>query len=222
MNLAIVVPIKSFGAAKHRLDGLLERAERVQLARAMAEDVLEMVARVEGPGHFAVSEDPEALALATRYGIEPIEDRAVQGQSAAVRQGFDAAWDRGFSAAVTIPGDVPGVSLDDLQALCTYRPEVEVVLVPDRDGLGSNGLRLIPPHAIALRFGEDSLRLHQDEAERAGRSMVVLPLPSLAVDLDRPEDVAAYLRWAPPTRALQVLGDLKITDRLLAFPQRRA
>jgi 2-phospho-L-lactate guanylyltransferase len=212
VNLGIVVPIKAFGAAKHRLDGLLERAERVQLARAMAEDVLEMVARVEGVRHFAVSEDPEALALATRYGIEPIEDRAVQGQSAAVRQGFDAAWD----------GDVPGVSLDDLQTLCTYRPEVEVVLVPDRDGLGTNGLRLIPPHAIALRFGEDSLRLHQDEAARSGRSMVVLPLPSLAVDLDRPEDVAAYLRWAPATRALQVLGDLKIGDRLLAFPQRRA
>jgi hypothetical protein len=52
--------------------------------------------------------------------------------------------------------------------------------------------------------------------------MVVLPLPTLAVDLDRPEDVAAYLRWAPATRALQVLGDLKIGDRLLAFPQRRA
>jgi 2-phospho-L-lactate guanylyltransferase len=222
VNLAIVVPIKAFNAAKHRLDGLLERGERVQLARAMAEDVLEMVARVPGVGHYAVSEDPEALALAGRYGVETINDRAVQGQSAAVRQGFDVAWDRGFSAAVTIPGDVPGVSLDDLQALCTYRPEVEVVLVPDRDGLGTNGLRLILPHAIALRFGEDSLRLHQDEAERAGRSMVVLPLSSLAIDLDRPEDVAAYLRWAPATRALQVLGDLKIGDRLLAFPQRRA
>ena len=222
MNLAIVVPIKSFSAAKHRLDALLQQTERVRLARAMAEDVLETVGRATGYGHFAVSDDPEALALAARYGVEPIEDRVSQGQSAAVRQGFDAAWDRGFSAAVTIPGDVPGVSLDDLTTLCTFRPEVEVVLVPDRDNLGTNGLRVIPPHAIALRFGEDSLALHQAEAARAGRSVVVLPLASLAVDLDRPEDVAAFLRRAPATRALQVLVELKIGDRLLALDQRRA
>lgn len=222
MRLAIVVPIKSFGAAKHRLDGLLERSERVRLARAMAEDVLETAASTHGYGLFAVSDDPEALTLARRFGIEPIEDRAAAGQSAAVRQGFDAAWARGFSAAATIPGDVPGVRIEDLQALCTYRPEVEVVLAPDRDGVGTNGLRLVLPHAIALRFGEDSLALHQAEAVRAGRSLAVLSLPSLAMDLDRPEDVAAFLRLAPATRALQVLLDLKIGDRLAALQQRPA
>jgi 2-phospho-L-lactate guanylyltransferase len=220
MRLAIVVPIKTFSAAKHRLDGLLEREERARLARAMAEDVLETVARTTAYGHFAVSDDPEALALARRYGLEPVEDRAAQGQSAAVRQGFEVAWDQGFSAAVTIPGDVPGITLADLEKLCTFRPEVEVVLAPDRDGLGTNGLRLIPPHAITLRFGEDSLKLHQAEAARAGRSMAVLALPSLALDLDRPEDVAAFLRLAPPTRALQVLTELKVGDRL-STPQSR-
>lgn len=220
MRVAIVVPIKSFDAAKHRLDGLLDRPERMQLARAMAEDVLEAVARLDAFGHLAVSEDPEALALAGRYGIEPIVDVAVQGQSAAVRQGFEAAWDRGFSAAVTIPGDVPGVRSDELEELCTVRPEVEVLLAPDRDGIGTNGLRLIPPHAITLRFGEDSLKLHQAEAARAGRSFAVRSLPSLAVDLDRPEDVAAFLRQAPATRALQVLAELKVGDRL-SLPQPR-
>lgn len=220
MRLAIVVPIKSFGAAKHRLNGLLDREERIRLAWAMAEDVLETVASLAGYGHFVVSDDPEALSLAARYRVAAIEDRAVQGQSAAVRQGFDAAWERGFSAAVTIPGDVPGVRVDDLEELCSFRPEVEVVLAPDRDGLGTNGLRLIPPHAITLRFGEDSLKLHQAEATRAGRSVAVLPLPSLAVDLDRPEDVAAFLRLAPPTRALRVLTELKVGDRL-STPQRR-
>jgi len=160
MRLAIVVPIKSFGAAKHRLDGLLEHQERVRLARAMAEDVLETVAATPGYGHFAVSDDAEALALARRYGLEPITDRLVAGQSAAVRQGFDAAWASGFSAAATVPGDVPAVTVEDLQTLCTYRPEVEVVLAPDRDGVGTNGLRLVLPHAIALRFGEDLSLIH--------------------------------------------------------------
>ncbi len=222
MRLAIVVPIKSFGAAKHRLDGVLEHAERVRLARAMAEDVLETVAGTPGYGHVAVSDDLEALALARRYGLEPVMDRLVAGQSAAVRQGFDAAWASGFSAVATIPGDVPGVTVDDLQTLCTYRPEVEVVLAPDRDGVGTNGLRLVLPHAIALRFGEDSLRLHQAEAARAGRSVAVISLPSLAVDLDRPVDVAAFLRLRPATRALQVLLDLQIGDRLAALQRHPA
>src|SRR5260370_18445695 len=127
-----------------------------------------MVGRVQGIGHFAVSEDPDALGLATRYGIEPSEGRAVQGQSAAVRQGFDAAWDRGFSVAVSIPGDVPGGSLAHLQTLCTYRPGVEVVLVPDRDRLGTNGLRLGPPPALPPPFAVASPRLPLGDARAHG------------------------------------------------------
>ena len=145
-----------------------------------------------------------------------LEDRRLQGQSAAVQQGFAAAWDQGYTAAITLPGDVPGVSVEELRDLCSYRPELEVLLARDRERVGTNGLRLIPPHAITLRFGEDSYRLHRDEAVRANRSFETHDLEGLGCDLDRPEDVMAFQRLQRDCRTLRLLTALRVFDRVPA------
>ena len=170
MTLAIVVPVKSPRRAKHRLETVLSEPERERLAGVMAREVFAAVSGLTMYGRFVISDDPDILEVGRRFGLEPLLDRVGQGQSAAVRQGFAAAWEQGFTAALTIPGDVPAVTPQELTDLCTYRPEIEVVLAPDRERLGTNGLRLVPPHAITLRFGEDSFSLHQAEARRANRS----------------------------------------------------
>ncbi len=221
MKLAIVVPIKARGPAKQRLAPIFDPLERATLAKAMAEDVLQIVSRLHRVGRFAVSDDPDVLALARRLGIEAIEDRAMQGQSVAVGQGFAAAWERGFRAALTIPGDVPGVDLGELEELCRFRPELEVVIVPDREGLGTNGLRLVPPHAITLRFGDGSLALHRAEAVQSQRSYAIHTVPSLARDLDRPEDVELFLREEPDTATLRVLRAFKAGRLISASGSRR-
>jgi len=221
MKLAIVVPVKAQGPAKQRLAPIFDPLERARLARAMAEDVLRIVSQLRRVGRFVVSDDLDVLELARSLGIEPIEDRAMQGQSAAVRQGFAAAWERGFRAALMIPGDVPGVDLVELQELCQFRPELEVVIVPDREGRGTNGLRLLPPHAIALRFGERSLALHHTEAIQNQRSYAIHAVPSLACDLDRPGDVELFLREAPDTATLRMLRAFKAGERVSASGSRR-
>ena len=214
MRLAIVVPIKSYERAKQRLNGLLTEHERIRLATVMTQDVLATVTQLPEYGLFIISDDDQVLELGRQLGMEAVEDRARQGQSGAVRQGFDAAWARGFAAATTIPGDVPGVTPDELRELCESRPEVEVLLAPDREHQGTNGLRLVPPHAIALRFGEDSYRLHEAEAARAHRSFAVKELAGLACDLDRPEDVVAYMALGRETATLRLLRDLRVLDRV--------
>ncbi|TMF58053.1 MAG: hypothetical protein E6I16_11995 [Chloroflexi bacterium] len=151
-----------------------------------------------------------------RFGLDPLIDRVSQGQSAAVQQGFAAAWERGYTAALTIPGDVPGVTVTELEELCTYRPEIEVLLAPDRDRLGTNGLRLIPPHAITLRFGEDSFNLHRAEAVRAHRSFAVHVVAGLEHDLDRPEDIASFMQLGRDTATLRLLQEFTAAERLLA------
>src|SRR5439155_20622933 len=134
------------------------------------------------------------------------------------QQGFAAAWERGYTAALTIPGDVPGVTATELEELCTYRPEIEVVLAADRDRLGTNGLRLIPPHAITLRFGEDSFNLHRAEAVRAHRSFAVHVVAGLEHDLDRPEDIASFMQLNRDTATLRLLQEFEAAERLLASP----
>lgn len=222
MTLAIIVPVKSPLRAKHRLNALLSEEERIRLATTMAGDVFRVVAALEEYGRFVVSEDPAVLQQAQSYGLEVVTDRVGQGQSAAVQQGFAAAWERGYPAALTIPGDVPGVTATELRTLATYRAEIEVLLVTDRERVGTNGLRLTPPHAITMRFGEDSFNLHRAEAARANRSFEVLDLAGLQVDLDQPDDIAAFMRLGRETATLRLLNELKVGERLLAPTPPRA
>jgi len=216
MSLAIVVPVKSPRRAKHRLEPVLSEADRTRLARVMAGDVFGAVSTLKGYGRFVISDDPQVLDEARRFGLEALTDTEGQGQSAAVRQGFAAAWERGFTAALTIPGDVPAVTAEELDALCTFRPEIEVLLAPDRERLGTNGLRLVPPHAITLRFGEDSFSLHQAEARRANRSMAIKEIEGLLYDLDRPDDVIAFMRLPRASATRLLLEELGVTERALA------
>jgi 2-phospho-L-lactate guanylyltransferase len=216
MRLAIVVPVKSPRRAKHRLEPVLSEAEREQLAGVMAREVFAAVSALTTYGRFVISEDPDMLEEGRRFGLEPLTDRVGQGQSAAVGQGFAAAWERGFTAALTIPGDVPAVTPEELSDLCTFRPEIEVLLTPDRERLGTNGLRLVPPHAITLRFGEDSFSLHQAEARRANRSFEVREVEGLRYDLDRPDDVVAFMQLPRDTATRRFLEELGVADRALA------
>lgn len=216
MTLAIVVPVKSPERAKHRLAPLLSESERFELASAMARDVYRALQPLSEYERVVVSEERGVLEEASRFGLEPLLDRVRQGQSAAVQQGFSLVWERGTTAALTIPGDVPAVTTDEVRDLATYRPEIEVLLVTDRERIGTNGLRLVPPHAITLRFGEDSFRLHRDEASRARRSFEEYDVEGLHYDLDRPDDVAAFLGLDRETETRSLLMKLKIGDRVPA------
>ena len=85
-------------------------------------------------------------------------------------------------------------------------------MLPDRHGTGTNGLLLTPPAAIDPSFGPGSCARHVALAAAAGVSCRVEPLPSLMLDVDTGEDLAALREAlsriegrAPRTRA--VLGE---------------
>jgi 2-phospho-L-lactate guanylyltransferase len=216
MKLAIVVPVKAASRAKYRLEAILSEPDRSRLALTMASDVFAAVSKLHAYGRFVISEDPAMLEEGRRFGLEPLTDRVSQGQSAAVHQAFAAAWERGYTAALTIPGDVPAVTTEELDALGRYRPEIEVLLTPDREHTGTNGLRLVPPHAITLRFGEDSFNLHLAEARRANRSVEVKEVEGLRYDLDRPEDIVAFMQLDRQTATRELLTQLEVAERVLA------
>jgi 2-phospho-L-lactate/phosphoenolpyruvate guanylyltransferase len=216
VKLAIVIPVKSPSRAKYRLEAVLSEPERSRLALTTARDVFDAVSKLQGYGRFVISDDPAMLEEGRRFGLEPLTDGVSQGQSAAVHQGFAAAWDRGYTAALTIPADVPAVTSEELDELCRFRPEIEVLLTPDREHTGTNGLRLVPPHAITLRFGEDSFNLHLSEARRANRSVEVKEVEGLRYDLDRPDDIVAFMQLNRQTATRDLLTELAVLERVLA------
>ncbi len=200
-----VVPAKDFGAAKQRLARALPGEARSALARAMLEDVL---AALAGAGLDRVLVE-DAAGLAAAHGATVIREGRGEGHTAAVARGLAACRGLGATLLLTVPGDLPCLTTDEVRAVLAAcgRPPA-AVLVPSRSGLGTNVACLAPPDAVPLRFGEPSFADHVAAARARGIEPIVLALPGAALDIDGPEDLEALLARGPETRAARALRAL--------------
>jgi 2-phospho-L-lactate/phosphoenolpyruvate guanylyltransferase len=201
-----VVPVKKTTEAKQRLAELLSAEARQQLAVAMLEDVLHALAAVSGlAGIVLATADIAATRIAHRFGASVWRENARDGHTAAVAASARRLASQG-AAMLTIPGDIPLIQPDDIEALLkAAQDSPSFVIVPAQDERGSNAVLCSPADVIELRFGDDSFPPHVAAAEAAGMTPTVLRLPRIALDLDRPEDIAAFLRTPSKTRARRVL-----------------
>jgi 2-phospho-L-lactate/phosphoenolpyruvate guanylyltransferase len=193
-----ILPVKRFGAAKQRLLEALDRRQRAKLVRAMLADVLEALTAAElVETVIVVTGDSRAERLALRQAqrtatlIEVLREPRDGGHSEAATLGIVRAKALGADCVVLLPGDCPLLEAGELDdALEGQRPG-RVAVIPDRHGTGTNGLILSPPDAIGPAFGPGSRERHADRATRAGFELAIEELPSLALDLDTPADLAA-------------------------------
>ncbi|MEX1140904.1 MAG: 2-phospho-L-lactate guanylyltransferase [Thermoleophilaceae bacterium] len=217
MRTIAILPIKSFGAAKQRLAGLLGSGARQALVQAMFQDVLAALRRVPELEAIAVVTSNATVERAARGGnVTVLADLHEASHSQAALIGVRHAVERGFDRALLVPGDTPLLDPGEVADMLTRadRDGVGLVVAADRHGTGTNALLLAPPEAIEPSFGPGSRDRHRALAEAAGVSCRVEDVPSLALDVDTPDDleaVAALLgnerRWASMTRgALHQLG----------------
>ena len=207
---ALLVPVKINSNSKTRLSGLLSPEERQALARAMLRAVLSRLAGAYGGlpgvglaavgladgGLAAAGRDGEALNEARGFGFEIIPEAEQISESRSVDRACSRLAGQGWRGVLRLPLDLPlfhPVALNPLWEAVQAAPGNIAVLVPSRDGTGTNALYRSPPTAFASRFGPDSLRLHLEEARRTGVEATVLSLPELGLDIDTPEDVAELL-----------------------------
>jgi len=218
MDLWAVVPIKELERAKERLAPLLPPERRRALMLAMFEDVLAALAATPGlAGLAVVTIDPAAGRLAAEYGARLIERGARDGHSGAVAAAATLLTEEGRAGMLTLPGDIPLVTPAEITSLvAAHRPAPAFTIAPSRDELGSNAVVCSPPNAVPLRFGEDSFFPHLQAAEGCGIRPTVLRLPGIALDVDTPEDLAAFAALPSPTRARALLarnGMLHVHER---------
>lgn len=192
MQTTAVIPIKRLDAAKRRLGEALGRGSRTALAQAMFFDVLAAVRRSEAIGRvIVVTADGDAAAIAASCGAETIDDEREAGQSAAAALGIARAAALGTERVLLLPGDCPLIDERELDGLLARVSPVSVAIVPDRHGTGTNALVLDPPGAIEPAFGEESCARHCDLARTAEVPFTVERVPSLELDIDTPDDLAA-------------------------------
>jgi 2-phospho-L-lactate/phosphoenolpyruvate guanylyltransferase len=211
-----VLPVKSFSHAKQRLGDALGGSEREQLAAAMVGDVLSALSAVdEIDDVVVVTAEPLAVRAAERAGVAVIDDPDEAGQSAAADRGIDAALVRGAARALLVPGDCPALDPQELAQLLGRAVDPPyVVIVPDRHGSGTNALLLSPPGVVAPSFGVGSFARHAARARAVGATVKVCELPSLGLDVDTPDDLAA-LRAALEQRPEAAARTRAVLDRLV-------
>jgi 2-phospho-L-lactate guanylyltransferase len=230
MKATAIVPVKRFGAAKQRLLERLDRPQRAAIVKAMLADVLEAVVAaklierlivVTGEGRA------ERIALErakrTETAIEVLQEPADHGHSEAATLGIVRALATGAKGVALLPGDCPLLDSAELdRALAAIEPG-RVAVIPDRHGTGTNGLLMSPPDAIAPAFGPGSCERHLERARLRELEGSVAGMPSLALDLDTPDDLTALAAAlaadpaaAPVTSA--ALADLGLATENAASP----
>lgn len=213
-SLWAVLPVKSLQDAKQRLAGVLTARERQELFRAMLEDVLSVLAASPGlAGCLVVTGDPEARRLAARYGTRVLA-AADRGHTAASSLGAATLASDGVSGMVQVPADLPLVTPEDIGALLQAHGEAPAVtLSPSRDERGSNAVASSPPDLLRLHFGDDSFLPHLRRARNLGIEPQIVRRPGLALDIDTPDDLAAFLAAPSDTRAYAYLAESGIAER---------
>lgn len=186
-----LVPVKDPGAAKTRLSGVLSGPERTALQRAMLHDVLVALSQARQLAGIAViGGDHEIAAAARRQGARIIDEPAPGGGlNAAIEAGVEHLCRSGARIVAVIPADLPLADPVEIDRAVTAAIDHRItVLVPDQRRQGTNALIFHTEAMPRFAFGEDSFRKHATASDNA-TPVLVLPLASLAFDIDLPADL---------------------------------
>jgi 2-phospho-L-lactate guanylyltransferase len=216
--IAALVPVKALRHSKSRLRPMLSDGQREALVLAMLEDILRLLAGVPAIAATAVvSPDADVLAFARGLGAQPIQEPPrTRGLNAALAFASDVLSREGASGLLVLPADVPLATAADIETILNgIDTNPSIVLCPSRSG-GTNALALRPPGTIPFRFGHRSSATHEREARARGLTLTLLPLPRLAFDIDRPQDLAAVLAEPIGTTTREVLASLPLNPLILS------
>jgi 2-phospho-L-lactate guanylyltransferase len=201
--------------SKFRLRDALSKKLRRQLALAMFEDVLATLTGCRGlAGIIVVTPDVAVMGRAAAYGADFITDGAREGQTGAVTAAARRLAREGKGAMLTIPGDVPLVTPEEIaQIIAAHDRTPDFIIAPAHDERGSNAILCSPPDAVPLKFGDDSFLPHLEGARQAGLEPKILRLPGLGLDIDNPANLAAFLKIPSNTRARALLRESEGVSR---------
>ncbi|HET9714887.1 MAG TPA: 2-phospho-L-lactate guanylyltransferase [Pseudolabrys sp.] len=212
-----VIPVKRFSDAKTRLASVLGAAERLELARLMFEDVLDALVQCRAvfAGTLVATSDTEAAVRAKRRGAEVVFDTADRGINAAVKQAVRSIQMYTDDGLMVVPSDIPQVASNTLaQAARAIAKRPSLAIAAAADDRGTNLFACRPAHVIPTCFGPLSFEQHLDAAQQAGVAVQTLCMPELSLDIDRPENLLAFLRLKSPTRTHAFLSGIPVAERI--------
>ena len=191
MTLWAIVPVKPLRYGKSRLAEVLTSDERTDLNRRMLAHTLDTLTAIPEIEHvLVVSRDQAALALAREYGARTVQENGSPHLNVALTRATVVAKNYATRGVLIIPADLPLITPEDVRVMLERSVDPPVVVVaPDRRHDGTNALLVCPTGLIEYEFGPGSFHRHCERAQNAGARLEICDLPSLALDMDLPEDL---------------------------------
>lgn len=192
---AILLPVKDLRNAKQRLASALTLEERFGLAQAMLSDTIRAIQRVrQAEKIFVITNYQPVMDIAQENGWEILREGRQISESDSVDAASRICEQCGVRSLLSLPLDLPlaqACDIDELLAIECQLPAM--VIVPSRDGTGTNALLRTPPTLFPSHFGEGSFAKHVAEASQADAQVFVRRNPRLEMDVDDESDLRALL-----------------------------
>ena len=191
MTLWAIVPVKPLRYGKSRLAEVLTPDERMDLNRRMLAHTLDTLTAIPEIEHvLVVSRDQAALALAREYGARTVQESSSPQLNIALTRATVVAKNYATRGVLIVPADLPLITPEDVRVMLERAVDPPVVVVaPDRRRNGTNALLVCPTGLIDYEYGPGSFQRHCERALKAGARLEICELPSLALDMDLPEDL---------------------------------
>lgn len=191
MALWAIVPVKPLRRGKSRLSGVLSPEERNDLNRRLLTHTLETLSAIpEIEQILVISRDQAALSLAREHGARTVLENGAPELNVALARATIVVKNYATRGLLIVPADLPLISPEDINAMLDIAVDPPVVvLAPDHRRQGTNALLVCPVGLIEYDFGPGSFQRHCERSLQAGARLEILELPSLALDMDMPEDL---------------------------------
>jgi 2-phospho-L-lactate guanylyltransferase len=197
----VLVPQKALSAAKTRLRSVFSQDARREFTLKLLRRTLALCAALPDKAGFFLCGDNDVADLAAEAGAD-----LLGGGAGGMRRDIALAAEDwrifGNAAMLIVSADLPLLTLADLAAVVdAWRACAHVVLGPDLRGRGTNVMLVNDPEHFAFCFGEavgqGSFASHRSTAQGYGLPVAVIERPGIALDIDLPVDIAAFVRDAP-------------------------
>lgn len=191
MTFWAIVPVKPLRRGKSRLAGVLTEEERLDLNSQLLIHTVDTLKEISEIEHvLVVSRDQAALSLARAHGARTVQENGAPELNIALTRATIVAKRYATRGVLIIPSDLPMISKEDVYAMLELVKDPPVVIVvPDRKKEGTNALLVCPVGLIEYDYGPNSFERHCQRARQAGARLEICELPSLALDMDVPEDL---------------------------------
>ena len=184
MSTGVIIPVKDLKDSKSRLSNDLERFNRIVLSTQMLLHTLDVANSSENVSEIVVvSSDDNVKDITQQKNVTFIKESG------------------NFSVnnAVSIAIDLICLTISDVKNIIALGKQYDIVLVPSKDGNGTNALYLKLPNLFHTRFDNSSLNNHILESFKRNLKMKIYVSYPTIMDVDSYDDLSFVVRYSNET-----------------------